>query len=631
MDFGIARSLETKGITGAGVMIGTPEYMSTEQVEGKEVDQRSDIYSLGIILYEMVTGRVPFEGDTPFTIGMKHKGEIPKAPQELNTQIPDDLNRVILRCLEKDKEKRCQTAEDVRSELENIEAGIPTTERIVPERKPLSSREITVQFRLKKFLIPVLAILAVVIIGLLLWHPWSKTETPLEQMDKPSVAVLPFVDLSPQKDQEYFCYGMAEDLINALTQIKELRVPAITSSSLMAEEGKSFQEIGEKLGVRSFLRGSVQRAEDTVRITAQLINTNDGSLVWSDQWNKDLNDVFSIQDEIILAIVDGLKIQLLGGKKGELIKHPTENLKAFTLYLKGRSLWNKRGSANVKKAIEFFELAIEEDPSYALAYTGIADSYYILVYNGYIPHKEGYPKAREAALKALELDNTLAEAHTSLAAAKSLDWDWESAEREYKQAIELNPGYATAHHMYSSFLTRMARHEEAITEIKLARSLDPLMARTQASVGYMLFNARHYDQAIETLESVLEMFPNDATAHFFLGQVYLGKSMYEEALVEFQTINSSNWIGIAYAKMGKKEEALKILNDRLNASKKRYIRPTVLANLYFALEERDKGFEWLAKGLEERDSWMTDIKDPIYDNIRSDPRYKALLKKMNLE
>jgi serine/threonine protein kinase/tetratricopeptide (TPR) repeat protein len=632
MDFGIARSLEGKGITGAGVMIGTPEYMSPEQVEGKEVDPRSDIYSLGVILYEMVTGRVPFEGDTPFSIGVKQKSETPRPPNEINEQIPEDLNQVILKCMEKEKEKRYQSVGELHSELMNLEKGIPTTERIVPERKPLTSREITVQFRLKKFLIPVLAILAVVIIGLIFWHPWSRTEIPLEQMDKPSVAVLPFEDLSPKKDQDYFCHGLAESLINALTQIKELRVPAITSSSLVLEGGNSIQEIGEKLNVNSVLRGSIQKVENRVRIIAQLINTDDESLIWSKQYNRDMEDMFVIQDDMTLAIVDSLKIQLFGEAKEKLIKRPTENLTAFTLYLKGRSLWKKRGKANILKAIEFFELAIEEDPSYALAYAGIADSYYILVFNWRIPHKEGYPKAREAALKALELDNTLAEAHSSLASVKSLDWDWEGAEREYKQAIELNPGYATAHHMYSGFLSTMARHEEAITEIKLARSLDPLMARTQTNVGYMLFNARHYDQAIETLENVLEMFPNDNSANFFLGQVYLGKSMYEEALVEFQKINSSYWIGITYAKMGKKEEALKILKDRLNASKKRNLRPSSFAMLYFALEERDKGFEWLAKGFEERDSWMAAIKtDPIYDNIRSDPRCKALLKKMNLE
>ncbi|MFC2141937.1 protein kinase [Acidobacteriota bacterium] len=632
MDFGIARSMEGKGITGAGVMIGTPEYMSPEQVEGKEVDLRSDIYSLGVILYEMVTGKVPFEGDTPFTIGVKHKSEIPKDPKELNTQIPEDLSSVILRCLEKVNEKRYQSAGEVRSELANIEKGIPTTEREVTKVTPATSKEITVTFSPKKLFIPTLVVITLVIMALIIWKLWLQKDAVPLISEKPSIAVLPFADLSPQKDQEYFCDGLAEELINRLSNIENLRIPARASAFSFKGKDLDYREIGESLNVEMILDGSVRKAGDKLRITVQMVKASDSYPIWSKIYERNIEDTFALQDAISLAIVDKLRVTLLGGEKEKLIKRPTENLMAFTLYLKGRSLWNKRGAANIKKALEFFELAIEEDPSYSLAYTGVADSYSILVGNWSIPHKEGYPKAREAALKALELDNTLAEAHTSLAGIKFLDWDWEGAERGFKQAIELNPGYATAHHMYSWYLIKMARYEEAITEIKLATSLDPLTALTHSYLGYVLFCARHYDQAIETQESVLKMFPNNANAHWLLGQVYLGKSMYEEALVEFQIIDHSTWIGITYAKMGKKEEALKKLNDILNASKKRNIRPIYLALIYFALDERDKGFEWLVKGFEERDSWTLDIKtDPIFDNIRSDPRYKALLQKMNLD
>ena len=634
MDFGIARSLKAKGITGAGVMIGTPEYMSPEQVEGKDVDQRSDIYSLGVILYEMVTGRVPFEGDTPFTIGVKHKSEEPKDPKELNAQIPEDLSRVILRCMEKDKDKRYQSAGEVRSELENIERGIPTTERVIPERKPLTSKEITVTFGLKKLFIPAIVIIALIIGALIIWQLILQKEAIPLVPSKPSIAVLPFDDLSPQKDQGYLCDGFAESLINALTKVEGLHVPARTSTFSFKDKEQDIQEIGEKLNVKTVLEGSVQKAGNRVRITAKLINIADESLLWSEQYNRELDDVFAIQDEISLAIVDKLKVKLMGREKAKLVKRPTENLKAYTLYLKGRLYWRKRTYKDLMKGLEYFELAIKEDPYYALAYTGIADSYQILSNNGFIPSKEGYPKAKEAALKALEIDNTLAEAFASLAIIKSdFDWeDWEGAEREFKRAIELNPGYATAHHWYAFFLMYIARHDEAIKEIKLAQQLDPLSPRINANVGHMLFYARRYDEAIKALKNAIEMFPDHTIGYTYLGYVYLQKSMYEEALEQFQKGNSQGGLGITYAKMGKRDEAQQVLDDLIKLSMQKYVWPYDLALLYFALGENDQGFKWLDKAYEERDIGLCYLKaEPMLDSVRSDPRFKALLKKVGLE
>jgi len=633
MDFGIARSLKGKGITGAGVMIGTPEYMSPEQVEGKEVDQRSDIYSLGIILYEMLTGSLPFEGDTPFTIGVKHKSEIPKDPKEINPQIPDDLSGLILKCMQKDKENRYQEAGELLTELNNIEQGIPTSDRMAPKRKPITSREITVTFGLKKLFIPALIVVALVITVLIIWQPWSQKETVPIPSDKPSIAVLSFDDLSPQKDQEYLCDGFAESIINALTKVEGLRVPARTSAFSFKGKGQDLQEIGEKLNVKTILEGSVQKAGNKVRITAKLINIADESLLWSEQYNRELDDVFSIQDEITLAIVDNLKIKLLEGDKERLVKRYTDNLDAYTLYIKGRSLWSQRGKENMEKAIEYFKLAIKQDPNYALAYTGIADSYSMLADNGHIPSHDGYPKGREAALKALEIDETLAEAHTSLAVVKhAFDFDWIGTEKEYKRAIELNPGYATAHHWYAWYLTSMARHDEAIKEIKLAKELDPLSWRINTNIGVILYRARKYDQAIEELKKAIKMFPDHGAGYRNLGRAYLDKSMHKEALEMFQKAESKLWICVTYMKMGKRDEAQKGFDDLINQSKSAHVSPATFTHIYFALGENDRGFEWLDKAYQERGDWMTYLKvDPFFDNIRSDPRFIELLKKMNLE
>ena len=441
MDFGIARSVTGKGITGAGVMIGTPEYMSPEQAEVKDVDQRSDIYSLGVILYEMVTGRVPFEGETPLGIAMKHKSEMPKDPREINSQIPEDLSRMILKCLKKEKEKRYQSAGEVRSELENIEKGVPTAEKAIPKRKPITSREITVTFGLKKLFIPAIAIVALAVIGVLLWQTIFRKGLLLSAPSQSSVAVLPFIDLSPQKDHEWLSDGISETMINALSGLKGLRIPARTSSFFFKGKEIDIQEIGQKLRVENVLEGSVQVAGDMLRVTAQLISVKDGYHLWSDKFDRKLDDVFSIQDEISREIVRALKVRLMGEEEARLTKKYTENIEAYNLYLQGRYFWNKRGGKNLYKSIEYFEEALEKDPNYALAYTGLADSYFVLGNNRIISSGEAYPRAREFVQKALEMDSRLAEAHVALASIKKdYDWDWAGSEEEYKLALQLGDG-----------------------------------------------------------------------------------------------------------------------------------------------------------------------------------------------
>jgi serine/threonine protein kinase/Tfp pilus assembly protein PilF len=633
MDFGIARSLKAKGITGAGVMIGTPEYMSPEQAEVKEIDQRSDIYSLGIILYEMVTGRVPFEGETPLGIAMKHKSEEPKDPREFNSQIPEDLSQVILRCMEKDKEKRYQSAGEVRSELSAIEKGIPTTERIKPKRKPITSKEITVTFGLKKILIPASIVISIVVIGLISWLLFFQKEAISPSPDKHSIAVLPFVDLSAQKDQEYFCDGLAEELINRLTNIENLRVPARASAFSFKGKGLDIREIGEKLNVEMVLDGSVRKSGNKLRITAELVKAADGYPVWSKIYESNIEDTFALQDKISLAIVDSLQIKLLGKDKAKLVKRHTRNLEAYNLYLMGRFFWNKRTGEDMRKSVQYFEQAIEKDPTYALALAGLADSYITLGQWEFLPSKEAYPKAKEAAIKALELDDLLAEAHNSLATVKSdFDWDWEGAEKEYKRAITLNPNYATAHQWYAEHLMKMLRFEDALTEFDRALEIDPLSLIINAVRGWPFVYAHEYDKAIEQYKKTLEMDPDFGPARGYLAYAYKLKGMYEEALKEYKLLNSRKGMATTYAKIGNTKEVHRLLNELIEQSKHTYVSPFSFARVYFEIRDNDQGFAWLERAYEERDYLISRIKIlPEFDNVRSDPRFTLLLKKMGLD
>ena len=643
MDFGIARSLKGKGITGAGMMIGTPEFMSPEQVEGKDIDQRSDIYSLGIILYEMATGRVPFEGDTALSIAMKHKGEIPKNPKQLNPNIPEDLSSVILKCLEKDKTNRYQTATEVRSELGKIERGIPTTEQVIPEKKAFTSKEITVTFGLKKILLPALGLLFFIIAAIvIIWKVFPKKEAAPAASAKKSIAVLPFVDLSQAQNNEYLCDGISETLINTLTNIEGLWVPARTSAFFFKGKTQDIREIGQKLGVENVLEGSVQVAGDNLRVTARISNAQDGRQVWSEIFNRKMADIFTIQDDIAKAIVTALKIKLLGEKGAPLIKNYTENLEAYNLYLQGRNLWNKRDEADLIKSIEYFEKAIEIDQNYALAYTGVGDAYYILGNNGFWPAEKAFPKAKAAALKALGIDDKLAEAHATLASIMcDYDWDFVGAEKEFKLAIELNPGYATAHQFYAVSLSSFGRYEEAMREIKIARNLDPLSPRISTDVGLFLYFERRYGQALEELNKALEVDPSHYATYIFLGWAYEAKGKYEEAVkyylryIELRGGSKDRDPNIAgcYALMGKREEAQKVLNNIIVYSKGNYVPSVPIASVFSALGEKEQTFAWLEKALRERDPYLLMFLITLhrFDPVRSDPRYAALLRKIGLE
>jgi len=457
----------------------------------------------------------------------------------------------------------------------------------------------------------------------------------------PSIAVLPFVNLSGDIENEYFSDGLTDDIITHLSKIEELKVISRTSVMHYKKTDKHLLDIGEELGVANILEGSVRKARDRVRIVAQLINAQTDEHLWAETYDRELSDIFAIQSDVAQGIAAALKAHVSKEEKKLIEKKPTENMEAYELYLQGRFFWNKRTLEDLQKAIRYFEQTIEKDPNYALAYAGIADSYNDLPSYSDFPPKEAYPKAMNAALKALEIDDTLAEAHTSLAHIKDdYHWDWEGAEREFKRALELNPAYVYARHCYAMHLLTLRRFDEAIEEMKRAHELDPLSLVTTRNLGWVFYHARQYDQAIETLQKTIEIDPNYSFTHYVLGLVHIQKSMYDEALLEFQKerkvskaynpmLESS--LGVLYMHMGKRVEAEKILDDLIERSKKTYVCPFTIACLYFALEQDEQGFGWLDKAYEEHGYWMPLAKIfPTLDRIRSDPRYIALLKKMGL-
>ncbi|MBN2565821.1 MAG: protein kinase [Candidatus Eisenbacteria bacterium] len=600
VDFGLAKLAGATRLTAAGTTMGTAAYMSPEQVRGEEVDHRSDIWSLGAVLYEMITGKPPFGGETELTVMYSIMNSDLRRMSLARADVPPALEQIVERMLARDLTERYLNAADAASDLSAL----------VTDRRTVTSL--------------------------------GAAETTASSVPPPSIAVMPFVDMSADRDQEYFCDGMAEEIMNALTHIEGLRVVARTSAFAFKGKSDDIREIGRKLKVGTLLEGSVRKSGNRMRVTAELVNVRDGFRLWSERYDRDVEDVFAIQDEISLAIVDTLRVRLVSGDRERILRRHTGDPEALNLCLKGRYFWNKRTPDNLRRAIDHYERAIARDPDYALAYAGTADCYVVLPDYSSVPPRVACPKAREAAMRALEIDDTLAEAHATLALVRTVfEWDWTGAEREFERAISLNPSYATAHSWYALYLMWMGRMEEALAEMEAARELDPLSLVIGRNLAQICIFARRYDQAIDVLHRTIEMDPAFPVAHVLLGEAYAHKSMKEEAVAEFlrEKALSDDFspgvdtrIGSAYVRLGMRDKAEEVLRRLAEQAGKSYVKPSDLAEVLFSLGETDRAFECLDQAVEQRDKGVLGLKVyPVYDDVREDPRFIALLNRMGLD
>ncbi len=621
MDFGIARSVEAPGVTQTGMMIGTPDYISPEQAEGEEADQRSDIYCLGVILYEMVTGRVPFKGDTALSVALKHKSKLPPDPKKLNPEVSDDLSRLILICMEKDRERRYQTAGELLSELDKIEKGIRIKVRMPLKRK--------LEIKWKNILLygGVPLVLILLIAGAI-----SLFTGRAEAID--SIAVLPFENLTGDAEQEYFVNGITDELIGKLSRIGELRVISRTSVMRYKKKEKPLPEIARELNVDALVEGTVQQVGDTVSIRVQLIDAlPEERTLWEQTYDRAMTDVILIYSEVSRAIAREIKVKLTPQEETHFASTRPVDPEAYEAYLNGLFHMNQGTLEGYQKCLTFFHQAVEKDPTFPLAYAGLAFAY-IEIGHSAIATPDSFPRALAAARSALRLDETLAEGHAAMAIIKTyLEWDWDGAEKAYLRVLEINPSEANSRYHYSWYLALFGRMEEAIEEHKRAKELDPLNPRNTAWLGDLYRHEGRYEEAIDEARSSLELNPEFPIGWLVLGNVYVEKGMFEEAIAAHQKLAEvapwQRWmLGCTYARAGRMDEARKILVE-LEEKIATPFGALGLAHLYTALGEKDEAFRWLSYehpsfGL----PWVRVIR--LFDPLRDDPRFKDLLRKMNL-
>jgi serine/threonine-protein kinase len=623
IDFGLVRDTTVQSASAARAgFIGTPQFASPEQFAGRTTDARSDIYSLGVTLWHMLSGKAPFDG-TRDEIRQKQLSG-PLALEQLKG-IPRTVVDLMKRMLEPDPARRVQSPEVLKEQLNNCITAIDTATQKQRRRLAYSA------------LAAAVIITSVLAASYLLQRKFVSSAAS-EVVPEKSIAVLPFQNLSGDPDNAYFANGIQDEILARLSKISELKVIARTSVQHYQSEPGNLPAIAKRLGVAYVLEGNVQRSADAVRVNVQLIKAADNTHLWADSFDRKLTDIFAVETEIAKTVAETLQAKLTGSEKRAIAAKPTENPEAHELYLKARFFWNKRTSSDLKTAIHYFNQAIEKDPGYSLAYVGLADAYALLTAYAAATVSESLPRAEAAAKKALELDESLGEAHTSLGLLLFYDFDFQGSVKEFERAIVLNPNYATARHWYGLGPLRcVGDSEKAIAELKRALQLDPLSLIINADLGVGLVTARRYDEAIAQLRKTVEMDPYFYYAHFNLGKALQLNGQLDEAMTAYKKAAALNddplvlgLIAQGYAKLGERDEAQKSLEQLQQIATQRYVWNYTFALVYVALGENDKAIDFLERDYREHADYEVALLkvDPMLDSLRGDLRFQALVAKV---
>ncbi len=644
LDFGLAKltqeqtevdsrmptaQVSEQALTSPGTALGTVAYMSPEQVRGEELDARTDLFSFGIVLYEMATGSLPFKGSTTGVVFDEILNKPPASPVRINPEVPDDLEKVITRSLEKDPQLRFQHASDLKSELMRLK-------RDTDSGKAAVSREVPVATPSKRsYLWPAVAGGVVVLVVLALALFWRSTVTaPQEAID--SIAVLPIENRTNDSDLDFLTEGIAQGAINRLSQLGQLsRVVSGIAIERYEEQGLDATAMAEDLGVQAFVTGYVRQLGEEIALYVELVDARNNRSLWGDRFTRTRSDLLEIEEQFATEIANVLGLQLTGEQREELTRRYTENVEAYQLYLRGRYYWNQRSKEGFEQAIAHYNQAIEIDPGYALAYAGLADAFVLQGAYLHVAGSEALQAAEKAATSARDLDESLAEAHVSVGFLATFRHDWNTAEEELLRGLQLNPKYPTAHHYHGVYLRGRGRFDEALAELRQAQALDPLSPRITLDLGLELTRRGDYDLAIEQLSNAAELQPNFAEAHAILGKAYLGKGLNEEALTslrksaDLEFAIGATWLAYFFAVTQQQEEALKLLEELEGSN----ARPWEIAAVYAELGEIDQAFEWLERTVEpgELDTFWLHRSDVAFDPLRDDPRFHDLLRRMNLE
>jgi eukaryotic-like serine/threonine-protein kinase len=611
-------------LTSPGSALGTVSYMSPEQVRGKELDGRTDLFSFGAVLYEMCTGLLPFRGDTSALIFNAILERGPVAPVRLNPDIPAGLEQVINKALEKDRDVRCQSAAELRADLKRLKRDASSGTTAVKVTAPI----LWWRNKAASIAVAIVLLLSAGVAGVR--YGWMGRTHTIR-----SVAVLPFAGSSSDPETEFLQEGISEGITDTLSQMPRLKVMASSSVFRYKSKQNDPQEAGKYLKVDAVLAGRLVRNGDTLAVNAELVNVADGSQIWGERYTEKMADIPALQQEIVSDISSKLQLKLSGEERQRLARRPTQNPQAYKFYLLGRQEMDKWTDSGWKKAAEYFDQAVSIDPNYAAAYAGLSDAYRVLGYYADLPTKDAYEKARVAAERSIALDDTLAEGHAALARYEWVNWDFPAAEREYRRALDLNPNLAQAHQYYSAYFASVGRLTEAEEQSRKAQELDPFSLPINTWLGDVSYYAHDFDKAIALYEKVLETDPNYAYAHLSLSDAYLAKGMCDQGMKEALTY--MGLIGYAdlaaegkrtYMKSGCKALLLARIQGESDSQKTEFYYPYEVAEDYMRLGNKEQAFYWLGRCYSEHFGMVFVKVEPSFDSLHSDPRFADLLKRI---